>query len=162
MRMWSVVGACLLGSVAMAQAPTSDPGRVALAWYQAHATKHEFRIPMRDSVKLYAAVWVPKEGFADKGPYPFLMTKTPYGCGGYGDPKSAPHVMGNAALLKSGYILVCEDVRGRWNSEGKWLEMTPSQDGKGIDESTDMSDTVDWLLKNVPNNNGNVGISTLR
>ena len=69
-----------------------------------------------------------------------------------------PRVTGNQDMLQSGYILVCEDVRGRWASEGSWVEMTPSRDGKGIDESTDTYDTVDWLLKNVPANNGKVGI----
>jgi hypothetical protein len=62
------------------------------------------------------------------------------------------------AMLRSGYILVCQDVRGRWESEGTWLEMTPAKDGKGIDESTDMYDSVDWLLKHVAGNNGKVGI----
>ena len=61
-------------------------------------------------------------------------------------------------MLESGYILVCQDVRGRWESEGTWLEMSPSHDGKSVDESTDMYDTVDWLLKNVTGNNGKVGI----
>jgi len=61
-------------------------------------------------------------------------------------------------MLKSGYILVCQDVRGRWESEGVWFEMTPAKDGKGVDESTDMYDTVEWLLKNVAGNNGKVGI----
>lgn len=156
---WMVGMSMLAGGAAVAQEkPAADPQREAMQFVMAHSKKMEFHVPMRDGVKLYVAAWVPEGGFADKGPYPFLMTKTPYGCGGYGDAKSAPRVTGNAALLRSGYILVCEDVRGRWNSEGSWLEMTPSRDGKGTDESTDMSDTVDWLIKNVPNNNGKVGI----
>jgi putative CocE/NonD family hydrolase len=145
--------------MAGAQQPQQpDAQREAMAFVLAHSTKHEYRIPMRDGAKLYVAVWTPKDGFADKGPYPFLMTRTPYSCGDYGGDKTPPRVTSNAALLRSGYILVCEDVRGRWDSGGTWLEMTPSRDGKGVDESTDMYDTVDWLLKNVPNNNGRVGI----
>lgn len=130
------------------------------AFYQSHYTKHEYRVAMRDGVKLFTAVYTPVvSGFKDAGPYPFLMTRTPYSCAPYGVDKVAPRVTGNADLIHSGYILVCQDVRGRWSSEGKWLEMTPSLDGKGgVDESTDMYDTVEWLLKNVPANNGKVGI----
>jgi len=128
-------------------------------FFKAHYAKHEFHIAMRDGVKLYAQVYTPIAGkFEDKGPYPFVMTRTPYSCGSYGNATVQPRVTGNMDMLKSGYILVCEDVRGRWDSEGNWLEMTPPKDGKGIDESTDMYDTVDWLLKNVPGNNGRVGI----
>ncbi len=128
------------------------------AFVAAHYAKHEYQVPMRDGVKLYTAVYTPMgEGIKDSGPYPFLMTRTPYGCAPYGT-ESKPHVTANARLLEGGYILVCQDVRGRWDSEGTWFEMTPSKDGKGIDESTDTYDTVDWLLKHVPGNNGKVGI----
>lgn len=124
-----------------------------------HYTKRELHIPMRDGTKLYTAVYTPIAAqFADKGPYPILMTRTPYSCAPYGVDKVAPHVTANPNLLQGGYILVCQDVRGRWDSEGTWVEMTPSTDGHGIDESTDTSDTIDYLLKNVPGNNGRVGI----
>ncbi len=124
-----------------------------------HYRKHEYQIAMRDGVHLYTAVYTPIADQIDaKGPYPFLMTRTPYSCAPYGPDKVAPHVTYNEKLLHSGYILVCQDVRGRWDSQGTWLEMTPSKDGKGIDESTDTSDSIDWLLKNVPGNNGKVGI----
>jgi putative CocE/NonD family hydrolase len=128
-------------------------------FYKSHYEKHEYRIAMRDGVKLYTQVYTPVAGKVDdKGPYPFLMTRTPYSCGSYDNANVQPRVTGNMTMLKAGYILVCQDVRGRWESEGNWLEMTPPKDGKGIDESTDMYDTVDWLLKNVSGNNGNVGI----
>ncbi len=131
----------------------------AQAFFNARFTKHEYNVPMRDGVKLYTAVYVPVASqYTDPGPYPFLLTRTPYSCAPYGSDKVLPRVTSNEKLIASGYILVCQDVRGRWNSEGSWLEMTPSKDGKGIDESTDTSDTVDWLLKNVPGNNGKVGI----
>ncbi len=126
---------------------------------QTHYAKHEYRVAMRDGVKLYTVVYMPVGGqFDDAGPYPFLMTRTPYSCGNYGNAVVQPRVTQNLDILRGGYILVCQDVRGRWESEGTWFEMTPSRDGKGIDESTDMYDTVDWLLKNVPGNNGRVGI----
>lgn len=128
-------------------------------FFATHYRKQEFHIPMRDGVKLYTAVYTPIDGqVQDKGPFPLLMTRTPYSCEPYGADKVLPRVTGNGDLLRGGYILVCQDVRGRWDSEGTWVEMTPSKDGKGIDESTDTSDTIDWLLKHVPANNGNVGI----
>jgi len=140
-------------------APLTPQQRQMLEFYKAHYAKHEYHIAMRDGVKLYAQVYTPIVGkFEDKGPYPILMTRTPYSCGSYDNDVVQPRVTGDMEMLKSGYILVCEDVRGRWDSEGNWVEMTPPKDGKGIDESTDMYDTVDWLLKNVPGNNGRVGI----
>jgi putative CocE/NonD family hydrolase len=130
-----------------------------MVFAKTHYAKHEYRIAMRDGVKLYTQVYTPIAGqFEDAGPYPFLMSRTPYSCGNYDSDVVQPHVTGNEAILKSGYILVCQDVRGRWESEGTWFEMTPSHDGKSVDESTDMYDTVDWLLKNVAGNNGKVGI----
>jgi putative CocE/NonD family hydrolase len=130
-----------------------------MEFFKTHYAKHEYRIAMRDGVKLYTQVYTPIAGkFGDKGPYPFLMTRTPYSCGSYDNAAVEPRVTGNMDMLESGYILVCQDVRGRWESEGSWVEMTPPKDGKGIDESTDTYDTVDWLLKNVAANNGRVGI----
>ncbi len=151
---------CLVLSAASAFAQT--PQQQA-AFLQSHYAKHEYRIAMRDCVKLYTQVYTPIVGaFTDAGPYPFLMTRTPYSCGGYDNDAVQPRVTGNPAMLQSGYILVCQDVRGRWESEGNWVEMTPPvfdvKTDKGIDESTDMWDTVEWLLKNVPANNGKVGI----
>jgi len=154
--------AAAIGAQTTAPAPVPSPQqqqREMMAYFQTHYAKHEYHIPMRDGVKLFTAVYTPiAKEFKDAGPYPFLMTRTPYSCAPYGEDKVAPRVTGNTDLIHSGYILVCQDVRGRWDSEGTWLEMTPSHDGKGIDESTDMYDTVDWLLKNVPGNNGKVGI----
>jgi putative CocE/NonD family hydrolase len=126
---------------------------------RAHYTKYEYRIPMRDGVRLFTAVYVPKDA---SRPYPFLMTRTPYTVAPYGI-DNYPKRLGTAEEFeKSGYIFVDQDVRGRWMSEGKWEEMTPHIDhpqGKNdVDESTDTYDTIEWLLKHVPNNNGKVGI----
>ena len=126
---------------------------------KAEYTKYEYRIPMRDGVHLFTAVYVPKD--ASKA-YPFLMTRTPYTIAPYGE-ANYPKRLGPAEEFeKAGYIFVDQDVRGRWMSEGKWEEMTPHIDHpKGthdVDESTDTYDTVEWLLKHVPNNNGKVGI----
>ena len=121
-------------------------------------TKYEYRVPMRDGVHLFTSVYVPKD--ASK-PYPFLMERTPYDIGPYG-PDNYPKKLASEEFEKSGYIFVFQDVRGRWMSEGDWREMTPHIDHprgpKDVDESTDTYDTVEWLLKNVPNNNAKVGI----
>ena len=155
-------GAWAVAQTTAAPAPALTPQQQMqqmMAFFKTHYEKHEYRIAMRDGVKLYTQVYTPIAAqFADKGPYPFLMTRTPYSCGSYDNATVAPRVTGNMEMLESGYILVCQDVRGRWESEGSWVEMTPPKDGKGIDESTDMYDTVDWMLKNVAGNNGKVGI----
>ncbi|USX24959.1 CocE/NonD family hydrolase [Oxalobacteraceae bacterium OTU3CINTB1] len=131
-----------------------------------HYTKYEYRIPMRDGVRLFTAVYVPKD--ASKR-YPFLMERTPYSAGveiddelHYGVDFYPDHVGPSPEFEQSGYIFVQQDVRGRYMSEGKWQEMTPHVNPKRAkgegNESQDMHDTVEWLLKNVPNNNGKVGI----
>src|SRR5206468_1782294 len=118
--------------------------------------KYEYRIPMRDGVKLFASVYVPQPGaFRDHGPYPFLMQRTPYSCGPYGVDQYPKSVTYSNELAESGYIFVCEDVRGRYQSEGEFVEMRPHIDEKhgprDVDDASDMYDTVEYLLKHVPN-----------
>ena len=156
--------ACLLPLSGTAQL-SAVPGAVAgESFVRSHYTKYEFRIPMRDGVKLFASVYVPQPGaFADHGPYPFLMQRTPYSCGPYGEDLYPKAVTYSGELAESGYIFVCEDVRGRYGSEGEFVEMHPHLDvkhgPKDIDDSSDMYDSVEFLLKHVPHNNGRVGIS---
>ncbi len=122
-----------------------------------HYTKFEYRIPMRDGAKLFTAVYVPKD---QSQAWPFLFNRTPYGVGPYGV-ENYPQRLGPQELVAAGYIFVSQDVRGRNMSEGAFVEESPHKDNKGpkdVDETTDMHDTIEWLLKNVPNNNGNVGI----
>ncbi len=126
---------------------------------KAHYVKHEYHVPMRDGVKLFTAVYSPRDTGKS---YPFLMTRTCYSVGPYGEDKYPERGIGpSRSFEESGYIFVYQDVRGRFGSEGTWQEMTPHIDhpkGTEHDESTDMYDTVEWLLKNVPHNNGRVGI----
>ncbi|MBC3917529.1 CocE/NonD family hydrolase [Undibacterium sp. CY18W] len=129
-------------------------------------TKYEYQIPMRDGVRLFTVVYVPKDSSKT---YPFLMNRSPYGSGVYDAGQSNygvdfyPQSLGPSKEFdQSGYIFVKQDVRGRYMSEGVWQEMTPhvkasKQAGEGV-ESQDMYDTVEWLLKNVRGNNGKVGI----
>ncbi|MGD0009516.1 MAG: CocE/NonD family hydrolase [Terriglobia bacterium] len=142
-------------------------GALPRAWAQAreefnvreHYTKYEYRIPMRDGVHLFTSVYVPKDTSVA---YPFLVDRTPYSVAPYGEDQY-PRALGpSEAFERAGYIFVYQDVRGRYMSEGKFVEMRPHLDEKrsnqDVDDSSDMYDTVDWLLRNVPNNNGKVGI----
>jgi putative CocE/NonD family hydrolase len=124
-----------------------------------HYTKYESYIPMRDGKKLFTSIYVPKD---ISHSYPFLMTRTPYSVGPYGVDQFRRRLGPSEAFDKAGYIFVFQDVRGRYLSEGEFVEMHPHIDNPksnaDVDESTDTSDTVDWLLKHIPNNNGRVGI----
>ena len=119
---------------------------------------------MRDGKKLFTAVYVPKQSAfsSDGGPYPFLMDRTPYSVGPYGEDQYPAHLGPSDEFEKGGYIFVYQDVRGRWMSEGEFVEMRPHIDNKkspsDVDDSSDTYDTIEFLLKNVPNNNGKVGI----
>jgi putative CocE/NonD family hydrolase len=145
----------------------STAGVLPRAWAQAkepfhvreHYTKYEYRIAMRDGVRLFTSVYVPKDASIA---YPFLMDRTPYSVSPYGEDQYRSSLGPSDAFERSGYIFVYQDVRGRYMSEGKFVEMSPHIDEKhganDVDESSDMYDTVEWLLHNVPNNNGKVGI----
>ncbi|MBX6363889.1 MAG: CocE/NonD family hydrolase [Gemmatimonadetes bacterium] len=111
-------------------------------------------IPMRDSVRLHTAIYTPK---ASHGPLPFLMVRTPYGVEGAGRALTTSY----KELADDGYIFVFQDIRGRYGSEGRFVMQRPLKDPRdknGIDEATDAYDTIEWLLKNVPNNNSRVGM----
>jgi uncharacterized protein len=125
----------------------------------AHYTKYEYSIKMRDGVHLFTAVYVPKD---TSHTYPFLINRTPYSVGPYGVDQYPNRLGPSPDFETAGYIFVFQDVRGRFMSEGTFVEMTPHIDNKksnkDIDDSSDLYDTLEWLLKNVPNNNGNAGI----
>lgn len=124
-----------------------------------HYTKYEYRIPMRDGVHLFTSVYVPKDS---SHTYPFLINRTPYSVGPYGVDQYRRNLGPSTDFDKAGYIFVSQDVRGRYMSEGTFVEMRPHIDNKkserDVDDASDLYDTIDWLLKNVPNNNGNAGI----
>jgi uncharacterized protein len=125
---------------------------------KANYTKYEYLIPMRDGVKLFTSVYVPKD---QSKPYPFLMERTPYDVAPYGVDEYRERLINND-FAKAGYIVVYQDVRGRNLSEGKFIDMTPHRVNKksnaDVDESTDMYDSAEWLLKNIPNHNGRIGL----
>lgn len=120
--------------------------------------KQEVSIAMRDGVKLFTSIYSPKDKSVK---YPILLMRTPYSCKPYGKDKYRKKIGPNINLMKQGNIIVYQDVRGRWMSEGTYDNMRAyipnKKSNKDIDESSDTYDTIDWLVKNVANNNGNVG-----
>lgn len=120
-------------------------------------TKKEVAIVMRDGVKLHTTIYSPKDKTKT---YPILMQRTPYGSAPYGDGKMKSKISPNIHLMKEGNIVVYQDVRGRWMSEGVYDNMRayiPNKTANQSDEVSDTYDTIDWLVKNTENNNGNVG-----
>ncbi|HEV8273655.1 MAG TPA: CocE/NonD family hydrolase, partial [Chitinophagaceae bacterium] len=129
-------------------------------WVRENYTKKEIYIPMRDGVKLFTAVYTPKD-MSEK--HPILMNRTPYSCAPYGADFSG-RLTGShwKYYCRENYIIVIQDVRGRWMSEGEFEDVRPfikdKKTNKDIDEASDTYDAIDWLIKNLANNNGNVGV----
>jgi len=121
--------------------------------------KREVSIAMRDGKKLFTSIYAPKDV---SKPVPILLTRTPYGVGPYGPDQYRTNLGPSSLFIKEGFIFVYQDVRGRNQSEGDFVNVTPHRPTKAgpadIDESTDAYDTIDWLVKNLPSNNGRVGM----
>ena len=130
------------------------------AWVANHYTKTEIMIPMRDGIKLFTSIYAPK----DKAElHPMVLKRTPYSCAPYGQNNLRDFTQGHwIEYLKENYIIVTQDVRGRWMSEGEFVDVRPYNTNKkkntDIDEASDTYDAIDWMVKNIPNNNGNVGV----
>jgi hypothetical protein len=126
-----------------------------------HYTKREYRIPMRDGVRLVTAVYTPKD---KSQTHPILLYRTPYSVRPYGEDKYPDQRSSRAmaGFAREGFIFVAQDVRGRFMSEGRFVNMTPHLDDKAsladIDESSDTYDTIEWLLEHIPNHNSRVGM----
>jgi putative CocE/NonD family hydrolase len=160
--------ACLLlllgviPSVVRAAAPPdtapADESPADVAYLREHYTKYEYKIPMRDGAHLFTAAYVPKDAATT---YPMLLARTPYGLRPYGA-SNYPTPRGPMKhYAKDRFIFVYQDVRGRNASEGEFVHVRPHVVGKGptdIDESSDTFDTIEWLVKHVPLNNGRVGL----
>jgi len=120
-------------------------------------TKKEVQIEMRDGIKLHTSIYSPKDTSKE---YPIIMKRTPYSAKPYGEGNFPTRLAPNMTMTQEGYIVVIQDVRGRWMSEGKYDNMRayiPNKTGTQIDEASDTYDTIDWLVNNVSNNNGKVG-----
>ncbi len=122
-------------------------------------TKHEYRIPMRDGVRLFTAVYVPKDVSRT---YPILITRTPYSVGPYGADAYTAGLGPSKEFQDEGFIFVYQDARGRFMSEGEFQQVRPHVPDKrrptDVDESSDTHDSIEWLLEHVPNHNGRVGM----
>jgi putative CocE/NonD family hydrolase len=143
-RLLALVCLTAVASVHAQQAPTAS------------LTGSEAMVPMRDGVRLYTQIYAPTQS-AEK--LPILFLRTPYGAGPFNPQRIAAAL---PELTAEGYIIVSQDIRGRFKSEGQFVMLRQPrdpQDKKAIDESTDAYDTIEWLLKNVPNNNGRVGMA---
>lgn len=129
------------------------------AYVRENYTKIERQIPMRDGVKLFTAIYIPKN---KSQKYPFMLNRTPYTSSPYGENQYKTTLGPDPLFLREGFIFVYQDVRGRWMSEGEFVDVRPQiankKSKKDIDESSDTYDTIDWLIKNIPNNNGKAGI----
>lgn len=133
-----------------------------IAFVRENYSKFEYRIPMRDGVKLFASVYIPKAVFSEAATYPIMMMRTPYSVGPYGADRFRDNLGPSELFAKEKFIFVYEDVRGRYMSEGKFEQIRPhaanAHGPRDTDESTDTYDTIDWLIKNVPGNTGKVGL----
>jgi len=144
---------CLIPYLGFSQAIDS-------VWFVNNYSKKELTITMRDGVKLFTNLYIPKDKATQ---HPILMTRTPYSCAPYGE-NNYSKIWNSARsyFAKEQYIIVQQDVRGRWMSEGNFVDVRPYNPNKktnqDIDEASDTYDTIDWLVKNVANNNGNVGV----
>jgi uncharacterized protein len=148
--------ALIIGSFFLAKAQTIDT-----TWLTQNYTKQEVLISMRDGVKLYTIIYAPKD---QTEKHPILMMRTPYSVAPYEQNKFSPRLYKTywVNYLKEKYILVMQDVRGAYMSEGEFVDVRPfisqKKAKKDIDEASDAYDAIDWLVKNVPGNNGNVGV----
>ncbi|HUF78864.1 MAG TPA: CocE/NonD family hydrolase, partial [Thermoanaerobaculia bacterium] len=159
----ALVGAALGLPGALAGQPPAAPEDPIAAYVRSHYTKREVRIPMRDGERLFTAVYTPNDAGAAPGEgkrYPILINRTPYGVAPYGAAEY-PQKLGPAApYAEEGFIFVSQDVRGRFMSEGEFVDMRPAADPPpgGTNEATDTYDTIEWLLAKVPGHNGKVGL----
>ena len=128
-------------------------------WAYENYTKKSVSIAMRDGVKLYTTIYSPKNN-TEK--HPILFNRTPYSVAPYSEKFNARLYSSYwIDYLKKGYIIIQQDVRGKWMSEGEFVDVRPhivNKKPNETDEASDTYDSIDWFLKNIENNNGNVGV----
>src|SRR5258706_11066227 len=147
-----------VASFAQTPAQLTPQQRELADYIKKNYTKREVMIPMRDGIKLFVCIYEPKD---QKVKYPIMFDRTPYSVGPYGPDAYKTSLGPDELFAREGYIFVYGDVRGRYLSEGEYEDVRPyipNKKGNQIDETSDTYDTVDWLIENVPNNNGRVGV----
>jgi len=153
------LGLLFAGPVFAQERGEGDLAKTQLEYTKAHYVKHEHLIPMRDGVKLFTVVYVPKDTSQN---YPIMIQRTPYSAAPYGPGNYKPVLGPSETFEKEGFIFAYQDVRGRYMSEGEFVDIPPRKarlaGPKDTDETTDTYDTIDWLVKNLPGNNGRAGI----
>ena len=146
-------------AIALLMCSTSFAQNADSTWFVNNYTKSEVYIPMRDGVKLFTSIYIPKDKASR---HPFLMSRTPYSSAPYGADKFAGYWANYTNnYVKENFIFVRQDVRGRYMSEGKFVDVRPfnkNKTGNQTDEASDTYDTIDWLVKNIENNNGKAGV----
>ena len=130
------------------------------AWIRDNYTKREVYITMRDGTRLFTSILAPKDTTVT---HPILFTRTPYSCAPYGEDKFPAYWNSYYRYyMREGYIMVRQDVRGRWMSEGQFVDVRPfitdKKTNKDVDEASDTYDAIEWMVKNIGGNNGNVGV----
>ena len=145
-----------------AAAPVQTEAAASAAFVRENYTKFEYHIAMRDGVKLFTSVYVPKDVFTDGRIYPIMMERTGYNVAPYGADLYRTALGPSELFEREKFIFVYQDVRGRFMSEGDFVTIRPQKAVKkgprDTDESTDTYDTIDWLVKHLPGNTGKVGI----
>ena len=154
MKKYFISFALFLFLVSGIQAQNADS-----AWVRENYYKIERMIPMRDGISLFTAFYIPKDS-SEK--HPILFNRTPYTCQPYGEDKFSPRLYMTYWMnyLKEGYIIAIQDVRGKWMSEGDFIDIrpfNPGKKGKDFDEASDTYDAIDWMINNIPGNNKRVG-----
>ena len=129
-------------------------------WVRENYYKVEKMLPMRDGIKLFTAFYIPKDSSQK---HPILLNRTPYTSSPYGEDKFSSRLYGSYWInyLKEGYIIAIQDVRGKWMSEGEYVDVrpfNPNKKGKEIDEASDTYDAIEWMVNNLPGNNKRVGV----
>ncbi len=157
-RLWILVlcgVAAWTGVVGAAETPEDELA----AYIRANYTKFEYRVPMRDGVHLFTSVYIPNDRSQE---WPILLDRTPYSVAPYGPDRYPDQLGPSVEFAHETYIFAYQDVRGRFMSEGEFVNMRPHIDDKrgpsDVDESSDTYDTIEWLVTHVPNTNGRVGI----
>ena len=139
----------------LAAGPVASEDADVAEYIRAYYTKFEYRIPMRDGVELFTVAYVPNDA-SEKNSYPMLLARSPYSVGPYGIDRYPESFYLPEEMVHEGFIFVEQDVRGRFMSDGEFVNMRPH--AAEINESTDTYDTVEWLVTHLKHNNGKVGI----
>ena len=159
-KLFLLLTLCSLSLSLVGQTQTVTLAQLDSAFIRENFVKTQYEIEMRDGVKLFTNVYTPKDA-SPSNQYPMLMQRTCYDVAPYGKDEFPKLLSYSRHLMREKFIFVYQDVRGRWMSEGTWTNMTPhipnKKSNKEVDEASDTYDTIDWLIKNVPNNNGRVG-----